>query len=392
MGRYDKIKVWNGSSWVQPGHMRVRALMEKIRYIYVFQNGSTANSGNHLCQVEAYTKAGVNVAAGKTMTCGPSSHTLVNAGNALKSSLDDTYAYITPENGTRTWFIIDLGQAYDLDYIKVWRYYPDGRTYYQSAVTIVDENGYETRLHEYTQEPLYAESSAGYVGKWVDLGANDSANTRPLKVWTGSSWDRKTLNRQVNYGDKEWYCSGNGGYGEIGKNESRYNLNQNYFDFHCYCMKDYGNDKRIATFGSTSQGWNITWLGDGRIKWSTYYGSKGYHSYSGNYISGTYTWANIDINFTSTGTGAGNMYFNGTWSSANRSGRHQYSNQYTYIGNWGVAFRGHIRLHGINSGGGYSDDYFYVNNFAVKGGAQSNGILSLTSANTVTQDTSISWV
>lgn len=162
--------------------MRVRALMERIRYIYVFQNGSTANSGNHLCQVEAYTRDGVNVAAGKTMTCGPSSHTLVNAGNALKSSLDDTYAYITPENGTRTWFIIDLGQAYDLDYIKVWRYYPDGRTYYQSAVTIVDENGYETRLHEYTQEPLYAESSTGYIGKWVDLGANDSDNKRPLCV------------------------------------------------------------------------------------------------------------------------------------------------------------------------------------------------------------------
>ena len=25
MGRYDKIKVWNGSAWVQPSRIRVRA-------------------------------------------------------------------------------------------------------------------------------------------------------------------------------------------------------------------------------------------------------------------------------------------------------------------------------------------------------------------------------
>lgn len=391
MGRYDKIRVWNGSSWGQPAQMRVRALLKKIRYIYIYQNGSTANQGNHLCQVEAWTTGGVNVALNATMTCGPSSHAINYPERALKSSVDSEYAYITPENGTRTWFIVDLKQGYDLDYVKVCRYYPDGRTYYQTAVCVVDVNGMETRLHEYTQEPLYAETSSGYIGKWIDLGANDSANTRPFHVWNGS-WVRKTLNRQVNYGDKQWYCSGNGGWGTIGSSYSRYNLNQNKFHFYCYCMKDYGNDKRIATFGSTSQGWNVTWLTDGRIKWSTYYSSSGAHSYSSNYISGTYTWASISINFDSTGTGAGNMYFNGTWASANRSMRHQYSSQTTYLGNWGVAFRGEIRLHGINGGGTSYDDYFYVNNLSVKTGSQSTGILSLNANNTVTQDTSTSWV
>lgn len=390
MGRYDKIRIWNGSSWYQPSQMLFRAPMKNIRYIYIYQNGSTANSGNHLCQVEAWTTSGVNVATSASMSCGPSSHALTNGHLALKSSVDSEYAYITPENGTRTWFVVDLKQGYDLDYIKVCRYYPDGRTYYQTAICVVDTNGIETRLHEYTQQPLYAETSGGFIGKWIDLGTNDSSNTRPLHVWNGG-WVRKTLNRQVNYGDKQWYCSNNGGYGSIWSGYSRYNLNQNTFHFYAYCCKDYDNDKRVAQFGSSAQGWYVLWQADGRIRWTTYYSSGATHSYSSNYI-GSYNWVPISINFDSTGTGAGNMYFNGTWASANRSRRHQYSNQTTYIGNWGMMYRGEIRLHGINGGGTYYDDYFYINNFSVMSGAQTNWILELTSANTVSQDTSISWV
>ena len=390
MGRYDKIRIWNGSSWYQPSQMLFRAPMKNVRYIYIYQNGSTANSGNHLCQVEAWTTSGTNVATSASMSCGPSSHALTNGHLALKSSVDSEYAYITPENGARTWFIVDLKQGYDLDYIKVCRYYPDGRTYYQTAICVVDTNGIETRLHEYTQQPLYAETSGGFIGKWIDLGTNDSSNTRPLHVWNGG-WVRKTLNRQVNYGDKQWYCSNNGGYGSIWSGYSRYNLNQNTFHFYAYCCKDYDNDKRVAQFGSSAQGWYVLWQADGRIRWTTYYSSGATHSYSSNYI-GAYNWVPISINFDSTGTGAGNMYFNGTWASANRSRRHQYSNQTTYIGNWGMMYRGEIRLHGINGGGTYYDDYFYINNFSVMSGAQTNWILELTSANTVSQDTSISWV
>ena len=86
------------------------------------------------------------------------------------------------------------------------------------------------------------------------------------------------------------------------------------------------------------------------------------------------------------------MYFNGTWASANRSRRHQYSNQTTYIGNWGMMYRGELRFHGINGGGTYYDDYFYVNNFKLQWGYQANWILEVTDNNTISQDTSISWV
>ena len=237
MGRYDKIRSWNGSSWTQPSRVRVNALNRKIRYIYIYQNGSNVNTGNHLCQIEAYTKDGVNVAVGKTVTCGGASGLYVqNPGNCVKASLDSSYAE-TFLNGSwygsgRTWFIVDLGQAYDLDYIKVWRYYPDGRTYYETAICVIDENGYETRLHEYTQEPLYAESSAGYTGKWVDLGTNDSTNKRQLKVWDGSSWVRKSLEKtyvRTDYTFDAWnsfWPNGNGNFGS--RNNGTHFSNSNF--------------------------------------------------------------------------------------------------------------------------------------------------------------------
>lgn len=257
MGRYDKIKYWNGSEWVQPNHIKMCALLKNIRYIYVYQNGSTVNRSNHLCQIEAYTSDGVNVAIGKTVTCGGASGLVVqNPGNCVKASLDDSFAEVYLNGSSyqdgRTWFIIDLGQGYDLDYIKVWRYYPDGRTYYETAICVIDTNGTETRLHEYTQDPLYAETIDGYKGDcWIDYGDNNSDSKRPIYAWDGSSWVRKTLNKTIHYGDKEWYCNASGGGGEFEVNSSA-NINNSVFEFSFYVSRDYDSDKNIAFFGSSS--------------------------------------------------------------------------------------------------------------------------------------------
>lgn len=224
---------------------------------------------------------------------------------------------------------------------------------------------------------------------WVDLGTNDSSNTTALQVWNGSSWVRKTLNRTVTYGDKEWYCSASGGSGTMDVSSGA-NVNQNKFNFYFYCNKDYDGDKNIAQFGSTAQGWRITWMADGRIRWSTFYSSSGYHSYSSNYIK-AYNWAVCNVYSNSTGTGAGTMNWGGTTSTANRSGRHQYSSQSLVVGVWGMMYRDHIRSYGINGGGTAVDKYTYINDFAVKAGSQTASNMTLNANNTVTQDTTITW-
>lgn len=225
---------------------------------------------------------------------------------------------------------------------------------------------------------------------WVDLGTNDSSNTTTLNAWNGSGWVRQTLNRSVTYGSKQWNvsASGTGGYLDVG---SGANVNQNIFNFYFYCMKDYDNDKNVAWFGSTAQGWRLLWLADGRIQWNTYYNSGTSASYSSNYRK-SYNWSVVNAYRNSTGTGSGTLNFGGTTTSIGCGYRHQYSGQTFYIGGWGMCYRDHIRSYGINGSGTYVDRYGYIDNLSVASGAQSAGYLYLYSNNTVTQDTTVSWV
>ena len=224
---------------------------------------------------------------------------------------------------------------------------------------------------------------------WVDLGTNDSANTNSLYAWNGSSWIRQTLNRKVNYGDKQWFCSADGGSGTMAVSSGA-NVNRNKFNFYFYCNKDYDGDKNVAQFGDTSDGWRITWLADGRIRWSTFNSGRGHHSYSSNYI-GAYNWVVVNAYSDSTGTGNGTLNFGGTTTSINRYGRHQYNGLSLVIGAWGMMYRDHIRSYGIDGGGSYHDVYTYINDFEVKSGAQNHSNMSLNANNTVTQDTWITW-
>jgi len=129
----------------------------KVRYIRIFQKGSTSNTGNHLCQLEVYDRFGVNLALGKTLTTTPG-YTVDNSANATKPSLDSTYAYISPEDGTRVYFQLDLGAEYDIKDVRVWRYYPDRRSYYETAVWGYDKDMNNTAIwHEYAWDGTYQE-------------------------------------------------------------------------------------------------------------------------------------------------------------------------------------------------------------------------------------------
>ena len=223
---------------------------------------------------------------------------------------------------------------------------------------------------------------------WVDFGTNDSSNTRSMYTWNGSSWVRKTLNYQINYGDKEWYCHQSGAYGTFNVN-SQANVNQNEFNFYFYAMKDYDNDKTVAYFGSSSLGWELMWLADGRIRWQTRWNGGGSYSYSSNY-RGAYNWSVINA-WGGSGTGNGTLNFGGTTTSINRSYRHQYNSQSLSLGTWGMAYRGTLRCYGIDGSGNWGDYYSYVNNASVMTGSQTFNYTTIWNGK-VTQDTSVSWV
>jgi hypothetical protein len=154
----------------------------KTRYIRDWVNGSTANTGDHWVEVRGIKKAdGAIVHAGGT--------TYPERLNILRS---DTFANVNANGlnlgrasdgdltynmyASSTWDItptimdIYLGGIYDLEFIDVYHYWIDGRTYKNTKVQ-VSENGGANRwytIFDSARQGEYAEPTAG-TGKRHDL-------------------------------------------------------------------------------------------------------------------------------------------------------------------------------------------------------------------------------
>lgn len=98
----------------------------KMRYIDIGQNGNYVNAGNHIVELEVYDKTGTNVALGKPVIA-KNEGVLSNGERVTNGNTATTdYASIV---GRRTIAQVDLGQEYEVDYVRLWRYYQDNRYY-----------------------------------------------------------------------------------------------------------------------------------------------------------------------------------------------------------------------------------------------------------------------
>lgn len=107
----------------------------KIRYIRDWSNGNTNGANNNWNEVYAYDYDNVNVALGKTVTpskTGTNDPSIVTDGN-------DNVSFSFAGLGNVT---IDLGNVYDIDKIKIRRYFPSGNstTQYHETKTEVSVN------------------------------------------------------------------------------------------------------------------------------------------------------------------------------------------------------------------------------------------------------------
>ena len=105
-----------------------------VRYIRDTTNGNTANGNNHWNEIEVFNDVGENIAWGKTVTVNG-----VIYANSVATDGTVSSQYIDPGTGTRT-MTLDLGFVEHINRIKIWHYYPDGRTYYNN-VTEVSADG-----------------------------------------------------------------------------------------------------------------------------------------------------------------------------------------------------------------------------------------------------------
>ncbi len=135
-----------------------RGIDFKVRYIEAGSNGSTSNTGNFYVELAAYNLNGNNIAYGKTVTTtGVESDTQPLSRITDSSTLTTPYASIGSGKVSIT---VDLGAEYILSGINLWRYYGDGRTFYETYLKVY--NADKTKwayLHNYEIDGTYAESS-----------------------------------------------------------------------------------------------------------------------------------------------------------------------------------------------------------------------------------------
>ncbi|KQR93286.1 hypothetical protein ASG01_08800 [Chryseobacterium sp. Leaf180] len=101
----------------------------KYRYIRDFLSGSTANPGNHWVEIMAFS-AGQNVAFNKAVT----GEKPINA--QLTDGDPNTYDYYEGAGNIGEFILVDLGALYEIDSVKVWHYYGDGRTYHGTKTQV----------------------------------------------------------------------------------------------------------------------------------------------------------------------------------------------------------------------------------------------------------------
>lgn len=149
---WNKVKGDKGD----PGRDGIVNAVRKIRYIRDWINGSSANTSNIWVEIQAIS-GNVNRALGKTVTSSA-------AGTNLSRITDgdiNSANFASVGTGDQ-WVRIDLGAVYeDIDYIQVWHYYADGRTFNKTKLEVSEDGVNWIPLFDSALTGTYKETSRG---------------------------------------------------------------------------------------------------------------------------------------------------------------------------------------------------------------------------------------
>lgn len=147
---------------------------ETYRYIRNQVHGNTVNNSNIFNEIQAFV-GGTNVALGKTVTAERlSGGTWVNIPTPVYTLPEGStnFSYVVDGN-INTWLIpdwdfdvpmrvtVDLGSLQPIEYIKLWHYYVDGRTFHDNIVEVSKDGVNWITVFDSNIDGEYAESVEG---------------------------------------------------------------------------------------------------------------------------------------------------------------------------------------------------------------------------------------
>lgn len=198
-----------------------------------------------------------------------------------------------------------------------------------------------------------------YNNGWQDLGTSTSDNTKTMKVRSGSSFQRCTLNKRTQTVVTDRWAQGRfnllpaSGYCRCSKSSGAGNIN---WYFRAVIEKTTSAEQHIfycGTGGSPeSPGSNyvrVTWLGDGRIRVDTAYNSSVSTMYSSNSVGANQqVYLNV---YSNAGSYACVIEFNGVVTSSNLYTAFRFNGCTTTVGSSNTKIRGTLSAAGCS----YSD-------------------------------------
>ncbi|MDU1315330.1 MAG: hypothetical protein E6940_14970 [Clostridium septicum] len=165
----------------------------KVRYIRDWAvNG-------HFVEIKALNNLGENLAKGKRVTTSSSPSSSFPAINVTDDNLD---SYCQLNSGT-SWVKVDLGSIYEnIDMLKVWHYWKDGRIYPGTKTEISSDGVNWTTVFDSNISGTYKETKEGHTIKLNDTSMATSIGTFNENGWEISHSRVGTMSRASAYGFK----------------------------------------------------------------------------------------------------------------------------------------------------------------------------------------------
>ena len=166
---------WSG--WIQGEIVNDKSSPQRrpIRYIRDYIDGNSVNNSNHWVGIQAVVWENghyVDVARGKTVTPSKTATGAHNDPQVVTNGNYDTENYFGLGNPGSA-ITVDLGQEYYVDFVRVYHYFGDNRTYNHAKLSVgTSLPSSKTAPLEYVlwdsdEEPIYEEVNTGKLSKWI---------------------------------------------------------------------------------------------------------------------------------------------------------------------------------------------------------------------------------
>ena len=169
----------------------------EIRYIRDWlATGSNVYPGDHWVEIEAYSN-GENVALGKTVTISEGALTGWVGVGVVTDGVLGSFVQLIPHEG-KSAIQVDLEELFNVDEVKVWHYYADGRIYYGTKTEVSSDGIKWITIFDSGKSGVYAETAQGHSIPVIDpVGTTGEINLQLTQTIATTDVERVGLIQEI---------------------------------------------------------------------------------------------------------------------------------------------------------------------------------------------------